>query len=382
MYTIYITAPNVLDPYLGPSVVAHNTLKGFLTIKNELERENIALTFISIPSCDRRGVVQLDECIKVINMKLYPPVTFTGELQAFLKMHRLNNPNLVHSHDIYSIFPWINKTKTVFTLHGILWKERMYKGPYMRTSLWLNERRFRSFYNLLTRFTAISPYVLKELSQKGFDLSKTVIIENPISDEFFNVEKSEDSVILYPATITARKNQLGFLRSVAVAKPELSDFEIWIVGGIGDKSYFETLTEFVRKEDLRNVKFLGKVPYEKLLELYSKSSIVALTSFQETTPMVIAEAMATETPVIASRAGGMPYMVKHCKTGHIVSPSNPEEIAESLLILASDVRLRKRMGKLAKKEALRRWRAEVICKKLIRLYVSTIQGTDSQLEVC
>ena len=368
MYSIYIIAPSVLNPYLGPSVVAYNTLRGFLTLKDELEKQDITLTFISTSSNDRRKIVFLDERIKVINMKFYPFVTFTGELQAFLKMHKLNNPDLVHSHDIYGIFPWLNKTKNVFTLHGILWKERMYKGLYMKQSLWLNEKRFKSFYKHLTKFVAISPYVLRELSQKGFELSKVVVIENPISDEFFGVEKREDNVILYPATIIPRKNQLNFLRGVAMVSSELSDFKILFTGGV--VNYFETITKFVKKEGLKNVEFLGKVPYEKMLELYSKASIVALTSFQETAPMAIAEAMATGTPVIASNVGGIPHMVRGGRTGYVVNPNNPKEIAKSLLTLVSDVKLRNRMGKRAKKEALKRWKVEVIGRKLIRLYSS------------
>lgn len=366
MYNIYIIAPNVLEPYLGPSVVVHNTLKGFLALKDELEKKDVSLTFISISS-NNRGVAVLNERIKVINTKLYTPTTFTGELQSFLRMYKLNTPDLVHSHDIYCIFPWLNKTKTVFTLHGIFWKERMYKGLYMKLSLWLNELRLKSYYRQLTKFVAISPYVLMELSQKGLDLTKTVVIENPVSDEFFDVKKIDDNIIFYPAIITQRKNQLGFLKAISLVKTELKDYKIFFTSS-GDLKYFQAIKHFIDKNDLKNVRFLGKIPYEKLLELYSNASVVALTSFQETTPMVIAEAMATGTPVIASRVGGVPYMVKNGKTGCIVNPNDPKEIAESLSTLINDIRLRSRIGKRAKKEALKRWRAEVIVEKLICLY--------------
>ena len=70
----------------------------------------------------------------------------------------------------------------------------------------------------------------------------------------------------------------------------------------GEKAYVEKVRDFARKENL-NVEFTGKVPFEKMLNLYSKASVVALVSFQETTPMVIAETMATGTPILASNVG-------------------------------------------------------------------------------
>jgi hypothetical protein len=45
---VAIIAPKVLEPYLGPSAVAHNTLRGFLKIQNELEKRDAEIVFLSI----------------------------------------------------------------------------------------------------------------------------------------------------------------------------------------------------------------------------------------------------------------------------------------------------------------------------------------------
>ncbi|WP_255346945.1 glycosyltransferase [Thermococcus sp. PK] len=81
--------------------------------------------------------------------------------------------------------------------------------------------------------------------------------------------------------------------------------------------------------------------------------------------MVIAEAMATGTPVIASRVGGIPYMIEDSETGFSVDPNNPKEIAEKLLTLLSDKHLRSKMGREGKKVAEERWKDEVIARKLL-----------------
>ena len=89
--------------------------------------------------------------------------------------------------------------------------------------------------------------------------------------------------------------------------------------------------------------------------------------------MVIAEAMATGTPVIASKIAAIPYLVEDGETGFLVDPNNPKEIAEKLVTLLSDKHLRSKMGKEGKKLAEERWKDEIIARKLLELYVSTIE---------
>jgi len=367
---VAIIAPHVLEPYLGPSVVAYNTLRGFLKIQSELEKEGVEIVFLSI---NDKVKEKNWESVSVKAIKRYPPVTFTGEVQALLSKPK-DNFDIVHSHSLYDIFPWLLKKDVtkIFHLHGIVWKERKYMNAFGKFWTWLYERRLKLYYPMITRFVAISNYVIEELESKGFDASKAVLIENPIGDEFFEIKKNEDEIILYPATIIPRKNQLGFLKALSVIKDNLKDFKVVFTGG-GEKAYVEKVRDFARKENL-NVEFTGKVPFEKILNLYSKASVVTLVSFQETTPMVIAEAMATGTPILASNVGGVPYMIKNGENGLMVDPNDPRDIAEKLLMLIEDENLRKRLGENAKKEAERRWRCEIIAKKLLDLYLKVLNA--------
>ncbi|MCS7106394.1 MAG: glycosyltransferase family 4 protein [Candidatus Aenigmarchaeota archaeon] len=363
---ILIIAPNISKPYLGPSAVVYNKLKGFKKIENELEKNDVNITFLSLNDEPIRK--NLTKKIEVIGSKRYPPITFTGELQALLR--RVKGFEVVHSHDLYELFPHLfKKISTVYTLHGIFWKEIKFKnGFYPKIWLKMGEFRLKLYYPKITKFVAVSQYVIEELKAKGFDTSKAVIIENPVSDEFFNVKKREEPLILYPATLRFLKNQLGFLKAVSMVKDELTEFKI-VFAGSGDKEYETKLREFVERKGL-NVEFLGRVPYDKMPELYSKASIVALTSLEETFGLAIAEAMASGTPVIASNVGGIPYVLKNGETGFIVNPENPKDIAEKLLILANDSNLRKKMSREARAEAEKRWKDEVIAKKHLDLYLS------------
>jgi len=97
--------------------------------------------------------------------------------------------------------------------------------------------------------------------------------------------------------------------------------------------------------------------------IYAHCSITALTSYHENAPMNISESFTVGVPVITSNVGGIPYMVTPGKDGFIISPDNPEDIAENLRVLIEDDKLRK-IGKNAKNEAERRWKSEIVLRKL------------------
>ena len=363
---VLIIVSNIFNPYLGPSTAAHNTLKGFIKIQKELEKYAIKITFLSL---NDNVSTRFSENIEVIsNSKVLPPVTLTGELQAIFRRPK-NYFDVVHSHSIYELFPYIvSKVKTIFTLHGIFWKEIYFKRDvYSKLYLKLAEIRLRLYYRWLDRFIAISPYVIEELEKRGFDTRKAVTIENPVADEFFEVEKEEDgNIILYPAAIIPRKNQAGFLKAISMIKDEVNNYKI-IFTGSGDSKYRQKLKEYAKKKNL-NVIFLGRVPYIKMLHLYSKASVVALTSFQETLPMSILEASATGTPVIVSNVGGLKYIVRDFFNGFLVNPGDLGDIAEKLLLILEDAKLRRDLGRNAKTVA-EGYRGEVIAKKLLDLYL-------------
>lgn len=81
----------------------------------------------------------------------------------------------------------------------------------------------------------------------------------------------------------------------------------------------------------------GKVP-----ELMAWSDLLVLASFWEGLPGVVLEAMASELPVVATAVGGTPELVVEGKTGYLVQPSEPEQLAralEKVLELSTEERL-------------------------------------------
>ena len=91
-----------------------------------------------------------------------------------------------------------------------------------------------------------------------------------------------------------------------------------------------------------SVRFLGI--REDIPELIATCDLMVLASHQEGLPMVVLEAMAAGKPVIATRVGALPEVVRHQQTGLIVPPGDAERLAEALLALSMDSVQRRRLG--------------------------------------
>ena len=77
------------------------------------------------------------------------------------------------------------------------------------------------------------------------------------------------------------------------------------------------------------VRFVG--PRNDAAAIMRLIDLLAVPSLVETTPFVILEAMAAGRPVVASRIYGIPEMIEEDKSGTLVNPSDPEDLARALL---------------------------------------------------
>ena len=85
---------------------------------------------------------------------------------------------------------------------------------------------------------------------------------------------------------------------------------------------------------------------------------------------VIAEAQACETPVVATKVGGIPEIVENGKTGFLVNYGEWDKLKERLEELLDDEKLRRKMGKAGRKRMIKKFSKSVVVNKLDRIYKS------------
>jgi len=135
-----------------------------------------------------------------------------------------------------------------------------------------------------------------------------------------------------------------------------------VIGGRGP----ETPRLMAMVKDLgiaRRVRFIGPVAHRAMPWLLGTADVVLTPSRtvyderrygfdHETMGRVACEAAACGTPVVASRCGGIPEVVRNGETGLLVEPENPEELAAAVQRLIDDPPLRQRIGAAAHQWAL------------------------------
>jgi glycosyltransferase involved in cell wall biosynthesis len=92
------------------------------------------------------------------------------------------------------------------------------------------------------------------------------------------------------------------------------------------------------------------IPNEDMPHVYSLCDIYVQPSVIEPYGIAVLEAMACGKPVVGTNVGGMLDTIEHGKSGFRAEPANPKELAKYIIKL-NDNKLRKKMGKNARKRA-------------------------------
>lgn len=132
------------------------------------------------------------------------------------------------------------------------------------------------------------------------------------------------------------------------------DWTLRIVGPYND-DYKKELEE---KYSCKNVIFDGEKPHDEAMKLVSQASVFTLPSYTEGFPNAVLEAMALETPVVATSVGAISDMLSGC--GIVVEPQNVNELETAFERILSDENLRNELAVKAKEKMLGEYTIETV----------------------
>ena len=156
------------------------------------------------------------------------------------------------------------------------------------------------------------------------------------------------------AALRPEKNHELFLESAAMVRRHLPEARFLIVGDGPRRKMLEALARDLSLEEA--VTFLGT--RGDVADILKLLDVVVLTSKMEANPVTVIEAMATETPVVATKVGSLVETVIDGKTGYLVSTDStglPEKIAARLVELLRDPAAAETMGRAGREEVISRW---------------------------
>lgn len=121
--------------------------------------------------------------------------------------------------------------------------------------------------------------------------------------------------------------------------------------------------------------FVGKQP--NIVDYLCAADVLLLPSEQESFGLAALEAMAVQVPVIASRVGGVPEVVDDGETGFLSAVGDVDKMAEDVVRLLTDAKLRRSMGKRARESAISRYSTDLVIPQYIEFY-ERVLGRSSQ----
>ena len=141
----------------------------------------------------------------------------------------------------------------------------------------------------------------------------------------------------------------------------------------GNSSTWNMMQPLFDNNVMKNVQYLGSVPYEKIKEYICEATVCVFPTFAEALPVSWIEAMALEKAIVASNIGWASEVIDDGDNGYLVHPTNHVEFANRILELIDDTELRVSFGKSAKKKVEKNFSIEVIAKKNIDFYTTLLK---------
>ena len=184
--------------------------------------------------------------------------------------------------------------------------------------------------------------------------------------------------ILTVARLIAKKGLPTVFRALAELRARGIPFEHILIGDGEDR---QEVLALIKSLDLKtHTRWLGTQPHEVVLDHYKRAHLfvlgceVAADGDRDGIPNVLLESMAMGVPVVATSVSAIPELVETEKTGLLVQPGQPTQLAEAMIRLLTDTKLRTRVISAGRQRVLQDFDNKILIKQLADIYKSNISG--------
>jgi glycosyltransferase involved in cell wall biosynthesis len=181
-------------------------------------------------------------------------------------------------------------------------------------------------------------------------------------------------VLLYLGRIAPEKDIDFMIRAFAHVAVQRSDTVLLIVGKGPHVESLQELTENLSLQD--RVQFAGSVPYEEVSHYMAAADLFVFTSRAETQGLVLVEAMATGTPVVATHGAGADDVLADSGAGVLVR-ADERIFANAVLTVLADRGQLESMRRAAR-EASQRYSIGEATERLLQVYEQAVNGLRSK----
>jgi glycosyltransferase involved in cell wall biosynthesis len=230
---------------------------------------------------------------------------------------------------------------------------------HLRRGGWLLSRTLR----LPQRIVVPSGYLVEVFARAGFRASAIANVVDERVARYRHRERAHPRVLV-PRALEPLYNVACALRAFAILQSRHPHSHLTI---LGEGSQSRSLQRLACQLGLRHVRFLGRVERAEMAGLYDRHDILLNTSSIDNMPVSLLEGFAAGLPIVSTRAGGIPHVIRDGHSGYLVDVNDHEAAARALLRLTEHSDEVARLSRIGRQES-EKYRWPCVSEQWCRLY--------------
>ena len=239
-----------------------------------------------------------------------------------------------------------------------------------------------------THIIAVSHFIEKELIGVGCSHKQTTTVHHGVDEKMFSPDIDPKpifkkypqlkgkKIFFHPARMGLAKGCDVSIKALRFIKERIPNAMLVLAGtknivdwGLTQQKDIAYMVHLVEKFDLKKNVLIDAYALDEMPMLYAASQVcVYPSSAPEPFGLTMLESMATERPMIVSKAGGMPEIIRDGINGFIIPIKGYEELASRVVQLFSDDKLRERFGKVGRSMVEKGYTRRSVAEATLELY--------------
>jgi glycosyltransferase involved in cell wall biosynthesis len=382
--------------YPDPSKISYGLGPNFYHISEEQAKLGVEVHIISLNS---DGNAEIKGTNGIFIHRVGMPYNIRA-MQKLINLNRIHHFDIIHAHGTcgitYPFFKPALRIPLVVHTHGTtleMVRHKLRPNPKFSISAYskslLKENisilRQNMYWKRADRLIAVSNAAKREIVNLiHINSDRIDAIYNGVDPTIFKKTKNsmkfkknlgleDKKVILFVGHFGFRKGIIYIYEAMQKVIKEIPNSVLLCVGGtpkwLGTDLYWRALKDAISKYDLEgSVVLKGQIPHHKLPDYYSIGDVFAFPSLYEALGKVLIEAMACETPIVASNVGGIPEVVRHGHNGFLIQPKDSRKLGDYLIQILQNQDLASELGRNGRKIALEKFTWSQTAKNLMNSY--------------
>lgn len=207
--------------------------------------------------------------------------------------------------------------------------------------------------------------------------AKVRIIPDPVGRHFLEFTPNKANqipVVSFVGPAINRKGIFTFLNAIAKVQQHFLQVKMMIITttGLADDDRKRIIAYARNLGILGRIFFMGQVDHIEMPEFLQRTTVHVHPSYFDNFPNAVIEAMALGKPVVASKVGGIPFIIDDGRTGFLCKAGDVNAFADNIIELLKNPHLRFEIGRNARQEVCKRFSPDKICQQLYQTYKEVI----------